>query len=587
MKKGKGKWLRMLKNSVVYSWKAGPMIFLSVVLSSAAKSIFQLWEIYVLQRLFTSVTQLVSGEIVIREVYLVVVEVALILLISQVIELLEYLSQGYYWRKGNGYLHSLLNKNLSRHSAIGFENSEFLNDIEKASKGCEDAPDASRSFLQMIFYYVPFCILTGVYLYNILPVMVLALLIISVSVLVSEFIRARQTYKYEDKVSDLNRRVDYYERCIVSRDHLKETRFLGVKDYFLTKYDDTVSLLKTEFQRKEKFILKSSMLLKLIDVTGYVLVFLILVLGMRQGFVSVVEFATIYYAVEKVKSALENMIQCIGTALQSIARMVFLFKFLDNPILEAEVKSSSLEGEEIILENVSFRYPGTGEDVIQNLSLHVKKGETIAIVGDNGAGKSTLVKLLIGLYQPSEGTVAYARTEGEGHDDGTGYINRSAVFQNFNKYYLSLEDNVRISAPQRQQDCKLLLQEVGLNLEKLSGDTCELLGREFGGTELSGGEWQRIAIARGIYRRSNIIVLDEPTASIDPLEESRLFELFYKVSYGRTCILVTHRMGAVKMADRILMLENGKVIEEGSHNDLMKKRGKYYDLYQLQAKWYQ
>ncbi len=229
----------------------------------------------------------------------------------------------------------------------------------------------------------------------------------------------------------------------------------------------------------------------------------------------------------------------------------------------------------------------TGKNVITDLSLCVKKGETIAIVGDNGAGKSTLVKLLIGLYQPSEGMVACGGAEGNVYADETGYGNRSAVFQNFSKYYLSLEDNVRISAPKRQQDCKQLLQEVGLNPDRLPGGTCALLGKEFGGAELSGGEWQRIAIARGIYRRSDIIVLDEPTASIDPIEESRLFELFYKVSRGRTCILVTHRMGAVKMADRILMLENGAVIEEGSHMDLMKKRGKYYELYQLQAKWYQ
>lgn len=586
MKNKGSNWIHMFSSSIEYSWKAGPFVFFSVIFSSAAKCIFQLAEIYLLQNLFYTITRFAGKECEIQYVYHVIFEMAVVMIISQIVELGEYLAQGYFWRRGNGYLHSLFHRHLSQCDAIEFENSDFLNAVDRACRGCEDAPEAIRNFLQIIFYYIPFCVLTGWYLYKILPIMLLALGVISLSALASELVKANSTYKYENRVAGLNRKMDYYEKYIASREYIKETRFLGIKNFFIKKYDDTLALLKIEFHLKEQFGLKSNMVLNVINVIGYTLVFLILVLCIKRGYVNVVEFATIYFAVEKVKSTLEDVISRVGDTLQNVAKMSFLFEFLDRSAVIIKNNENLPKKENIILKNVSFRYPGTEEDVIKNLSLKINAGETTAIVGDNGAGKSTLVKLLIGLYQPSEGNIIYGNREVKEYSSKAIHENVSAVFQNFGKYWMTLEDNIKISSPWSKKDCRELLKIVGLNVQKFSSEEQEMLGKEFGGSDISGGEWQRVAIARGIYRTSDIIVLDEPTASIDPIEESKLFELFYQISNDRTCILVTHRMGAVKMADRILMLEDGKVIEEGSHAELMAKREKYYKLYNLQSKWY-
>ena len=165
----------------------------------------------------------------------------------------------------------------------------------------------------------------------------------------------------------------------------------------------------------------------------------------------------------------------------------------------------------------------------------------------------------------------------------------SAVFQDFQKYKLSLRDNIYISDFHKQAEDTCVfnqLTELGLSKETMPDGLETILSNEFNGIDLSGGQWQKIAIMRGIYRDSAIIVLDEPTVAIDPVEESRMYKMFSEITKDRTTILITHRLGSVKIADRIIVLDKGKVVEEGQHFALMKKRGVYYQLFNLQAHWY-
>ena len=165
----------------------------------------------------------------------------------------------------------------------------------------------------------------------------------------------------------------------------------------------------------------------------------------------------------------------------------------------------------------------------------------------------------------------------------------SAVFQDFQKYKLSLRNNLYISDFHKQVDETYVfnqLTELGLSKETMPDGLETILSNEFNGIDLSGGQWQKIAIMRGIYRDSAIIVLDEPTAAIDPIEESRMYKMFSEITKDRTTILITHRLGSVKIADRIIVLDKGRVVEEGEHFALMKKRGVYYQLFHLQAHWY-
>jgi ATP-binding cassette subfamily B protein len=274
------------------------------------------------------------------------------------------------------------------------------------------------------------------------------------------------------------------------------------------------------------------------------------------------------------------------------------------------------------LRQVSFRYPGATENAIETVTLSIRPGESVAIVGENGAGKSSLVRLIAGLYRPDCGSVYVGGVDLFDAADETRYHRLSAVFQQYQRYRMTLLDNVRVAEP-HEGDSKDLDREVhakdnvsgvphagvatdtgvdecsravtALNLAgfyersgKTTGpDLNSMLSREFGGIDLSGGEWQRVAIARGLYRPYDTIILDEPTAAIDPIEEDRVYRMFLDSARGKTAIIVTHRLGLARIADRILVIERGRIVQDGSHAELIATVGPYARMFQSQAAWYE
>lgn len=241
---------------------------------------------------------------------------------------------------------------------------------------------------------------------------------------------------------------------------------------------------------------------------------------------------------------------------------------------------------DIVLDKVCFAYPNSQKNVLKDITLNIRKGEVIALVGQNGAGKSTLAKLLMGLYAPTSGHIMgrEAETADGTRKDADSEV--TAVFQNFQKYKLTFSENIRIADFDKGEDIAEVVAQAGVDVEKNRLDRDTVLSKEFGGIDISGGEWQRIAIARALYKEHAMIVLDEPTAAIDPIEESRIYREFAQISEGKTTILVTHRLGSVKLADRILVLQRGEVVEQGTHEELMESQGVYYKMYMEQKKWY-
>jgi len=248
---------------------------------------------------------------------------------------------------------------------------------------------------------------------------------------------------------------------------------------------------------------------------------------------------------------------------------------------------SSCRGE-IALQSVTFTYPGTQQPAVEEVSLRIKAGETVALVGENGAGKTTLVKLIARLYEPQKGTVLF-----DGHDIQTLsldflYQQLSFVFQNFGRYEATVADNIAYGdwarLREQKQEIKDIAQHSGIHkmVSGLPQDYDTRLGRMFGESTLSGGQWQQIALARAFARKNaKLLILDEPTANLDARSEYNLFCRFKEHARGRTTILISHRFSTVSMADRIIVLEQGRVVEEGSHQTLIEKEGLYANLYRL------
>lgn len=204
-------------------------------------------------------------------------------------------------------------------------------------------------------------------------------------------------------------------------------------------------------------------------------------------------------------------------------------------------------------------------------------------MGENGAGKSTLAKLLLGIYHPTSGNVTIGGLETRTVNPNTYQKHMSAVFQNFGRYQMTLSENVKISDFAGTGKPEKLLEDTGLAPEMVQNPDNVMLSREFGGVELSGGLWQQVAIARGRYREHEIIVLDEPTAALDPLTESTVYHKFLEMVKGKTAFIISHRLGSARLADRILVMQGGRLVEEGSHEELLGKNGLYREMWEAQA----
>jgi ATP-binding cassette, subfamily B, bacterial len=247
---------------------------------------------------------------------------------------------------------------------------------------------------------------------------------------------------------------------------------------------------------------------------------------------------------------------------------------------------------ELALERVSFTYPSRAEPSLADISLTLRRGEVIALVGENGSGKTTLTKLLAGLYRPTEGIVRWDGKDLSGFDLAPLREHTTVIFQDFARYFLTAEENVAISRIADAGDREAVRRAAALAgadafLSALPGGYDSLLGPSFvGGSDLSLGQWQRVALARAYFRDAPMLILDEPTASLDPRGEYEIFQQVRRLAEGHTVVLVSHRFSSVRAADRILVLEGGRIVEEGGHEELVARGGLYAELFEIQAQGY-
>ena len=246
----------------------------------------------------------------------------------------------------------------------------------------------------------------------------------------------------------------------------------------------------------------------------------------------------------------------------------------------------------ITIEDVFYTYPGSKTPAIKNLNLNIQANEKIVIVGENGSGKTTFARLLLGLFQPDAGQISVDGVNYQDIDPQSLHKSVSAVMQTYIHYNMSLADNITLSTIEKKdQKSDLYRAATQVDVDKIADslplgyDT--MIGPEVGGIDLSGGQWQRVALARAFFRNAEFLVLDEPTANLDPLTELTIFEHFRDLAADRTALMISHRLGVGRLADRVIVFHRGTIIEEGTHDQLLKAKGKYASLFEAQARWYQ
>jgi ATP-binding cassette subfamily B protein len=241
---------------------------------------------------------------------------------------------------------------------------------------------------------------------------------------------------------------------------------------------------------------------------------------------------------------------------------------------------------------VGFRYAGSDRWAVRGLSFALAPGERIALVGENGAGKTTLAKLLVRLYDPSEGRILLDGVDLREYDLESLRRNVGVIFQDFVRYDFIVRENIAVGGIERRDDEARIREAASRSLadsvvERLPGRYDQMLGRRFeGGADLSGGEWQKVALARAYMRDAQLLILDEPTAALDARAEYEVFLRFAELTRGRMAVLISHRFSTVRMADRILVLQGGELVEQGTHESLVEHGGLYAELFKLQAAGY-
>lgn len=483
----------------------------------------------------------------------------------------------YFIMQGLG---NALQKVVSREAAIEFEKSEYQDALKRAKDGIENATFYLNVVQTICCFQIPYLIFVTYYLLEHSWLLLCAFALICIPVGMSRIQRKKIYDKMYTSITPLEREIDIYNEAISGSDMIHESRFWGVDCWMEMLIEKA---LAREFQLKKNTANKA-MLYGItfygISMIGVITAIVIMISVFKEGNMTIGALLAIITSATTVLDLLENLVGFyLGQLVEQSGNVNYLVEFLAKN-QDQEINNNSNKDEkktDIVVENMSFGYPGMVENVLKNISFSSKKEESIAIVGENGAGKSTLMKIIAGIYRP---------TSGQCNLYGKQLV--SFVFQDFQKYILSLKDNICFGQEISDERFNNLLEQVGSE-DLFQGKEKRyntVLSKEFGGIDLSRGQWQRIAIARGLFRENDLLILDEPTSAIDPVEETELYNLFLKLSEGKKIFIVTHRLGLCRHIDRILVLKNGRLVEDGNHEQLMQKGGEYKRLYNSQAGLY-
>jgi len=407
----------------------------------------------------------------------------------------------------------------------------------------------------------------------------------------------RWEHKHDDERNEPQKRVWFYSDSASNPKYAKDIRLFGMAHWLRQVYD-TATELHFVFSRKLRlrhFAADAVTALATLVREGLAYAFLLYLV--LDGSLQVEEFILLFAAVAGFSAWVSGILSEFAALSMHSLNLNRVREYMEYPEKFRRTGGVSVPTANFSLEmkNVSFTYSGSEEKVLENVSLTIKPGEKLAIVGLNGAGKTTLVKLLTGLYDPTEGEVLL-----NGHDIRT--FNRqdyyslfTAVFQEFNILAVSIADTIaqplnegEIRDEARINEC-LELADLTNKVSSLPNGVDTLLEKNvnLNAIELSGGETQRLMLARALYKNAPILVLDEPTAALDPIAESRMYDKYNELSENRTSIYISHRLASTRFCDRIILVENKGIAEKGTHDELMKQGGKYAELFEIQSKYYQ
>ena len=476
------------------------------------------------------------------------------------------------------------------------EDSEFYDKLERARRQTVGRVNLMSNSLAQAQDFITIVSLISALIYF-YPILIFLLVISIIPTLLNELKFSSSNYKLTSRMAPERRQLDYMRVIGASDVTAKEVKLFGLADFISRTFSTTANKY---YQSIKKLTIKRSVwgaIFNIIGVIAYYGAFVFIVLKAVVSLVTIGELTFLAGSFNKLRNQLQVMFTRFSNITESALYLHDYFEFIDmefndqSDFLQLPVPAEIVTG--IKFQNVTFSYPNGHIPVFNGLSFDLRKGEKLALVGENGSGKTTLIKLLLRLYEPTSGCILLDGVDIRHYEKEEYQKLFGAIFQDFVKYYLTTRINIAVGNIENVGNDKKIEEAAELSLanevvkDLLNGYDQELGKRFKKGAELSGGQWQKIALARAYMSEAPIIILDEPTSALDARAEYEVFQRFIGLTKGRTSIIISHRFSTVRMADRILVLNNGEVLELGTHEELMENGNLYSELFELQAEGYQ
>lgn len=476
-----------------------------------------------------------------------------------------------------------------------FENPQFYDKLERARRQTTGRTALMSMVLSQVQDAITLLFLAGgLIAFN--PWLILLLAVAVIPTFIGESYFNQQSYSLTRGWTPERRELDYLRYIGASDTTAKEVKLFGLADFITDRF---AQLSHEYYMANRSLSIRRagwSALLAVVGAGAYYLAYVYIVAQAVAGLITVGTLTFLSGSFSRMQGLLEGIMTRFSRITESALYLQDLFDFF---AIEPEIVSRpgarpfpEVVREGFVFEEVGFRYPNSERWALRGLSFAMQPGEKLALVGENGAGKTTLVKLLARLYEPTEGRILLDGVDLRDYELDSLRKNIGIIFQDYFRFQLKARDNVAVGWVEAADDMERIVQAADKSLaasviEDLPEQYEQMLGRRFDqGVELSGGQWQKVALARAYMREAQLLILDEPTSALDARSEHEVFLRFSELITGKMAVLISHRFSTVRMADRILVLENGGVLELGSHEELVALGGRYAELFQLQAKGY-
>jgi ATP-binding cassette, subfamily B, bacterial len=580
--------LRILWDSgaTVVTWGIVLRIFVAVLPFGIAK---------VAQFIITNIAQVLRGERLGENFWtLVAIEVGLNVLMGLLTRAIDY-SDALLANRYTQHVSIRVMEQAARLDLTTYEDPVFYDRLERARVQATDRLGMIQQMGRLIQQVITTLVFSAALAWA-SPWLVLLLALGVLPSFVGETHYAFLGYAKNFRQTPAKRQMDYLRQVAGSREGAKEVKLFGLNRFFTARFKSLADQIYREDVSLSRSKLIVGGLLGVIGTLGYYGAYIYVIWRTLHGAYDIGQFTFLTTAIQQASSNLQQVFSTAsGIADQALFLTDLIAFFQMEPTVHSKpdglpIPSPVQVGFEF--RNVSFAYPGTDRRVLKDFNLTLAPGERIALIGENGQGKTTVVKLITRLYDPTEGQILLDGVDLREYSLDDLHRHIGVIFQDFVRFEMTARENIAVGQIDQMQNRTRIEDAAHKSLadtvvDHLAGGYDQMLGRRFeGGVELSGGEWQKIALARAYLRDAELLILDEPTAALDARSELEVFERFAELTEGKMALLISHRFSTVKMADRIVVLSGGRLIEEGNHQQLMSKGGVYAGMFEMQAASY-